>query len=101
MTWQRSATEFHAWAAGAFETGGSVAPTRVSLTTSDKSMTDDLTRFFGGKTQTVKGSNLLQPASYTWSLSGIEEISRFIRAILPFLHDERQADARVILNGGE
>lgn len=92
MTWQRSIPEFHAWAAGAFDAGGHIGESRVSLSTADKAITDDLQRFFGGQTRTE--TTVMRQPRYTWSTT---EVDRFLRAIIPFLHEDRQALARKII----
>lgn len=92
MSWQRSQPEFHAWAGGAFDAGGHIGKSRCSLSTADKDIADDLRLFFGGQVRVE--TTVMQKPRYTWSTT---ETSRLLRTIIPFLHKERQEEARKIL----
>lgn len=99
MPWKHSQREFHVWAAGAFETGGSITGTRVSLQTLDREIAEDLQRAFGGGYRS-KGLPGTYPATtaYTWSLTTRSEIQRFLQTIMPFLHPKRTEEARNVLS---
>jgi len=104
MAWSKSNSEFNAWAAGAFEIGGSISPARCSLQTTDKEITGDLERSFGGSTKSRMSASLELPdiassskTTYTWMLTGEPAIQRFLQTLLPYMHPKRVEEARDVL----